>query len=220
MTDTLTVGSLFSGVGGMDIAAERAGMEVLWQSEVDKAASNVLEHHWPGLNMGDIHDIRMARYTKDKRPRYLTDQDKTDAVTFYDSGESIAMVAERFAVTRQAMHDILKRRTEMRAKERYGEDNHFYRGTEASKTAHRKVDNAIKRGRLIQPDSCENCQTIPEPMSDGRTRIQAHHDDYDKPLEVRWLCQECHHEQHKPRGEGGQRESIQPAVDVLVGGFP
>ncbi len=53
----LTVGSLFAGVGGFDIAAERAGMEVLWQSENDKAASRVLEHRWPGLNLGDIHDV-------------------------------------------------------------------------------------------------------------------------------------------------------------------
>ena len=53
----LTVGSLFAGVGGFDIAAERAGMTVKWQSEVDKAASNVLEYHWPGLNKGDIHGV-------------------------------------------------------------------------------------------------------------------------------------------------------------------
>jgi len=91
---SLTVGSLFSGVGGFDLASERAGFDVVWQSEVDGPASRVLEHHWPGRNLGDIHNIKLARY------------------------------------------------------------------------------------------------------------------------------QECHHEQHKPRGEGGQRESIQPAVDILVGGFP
>lgn len=56
----LTCGSLFAGVGGFDIAAERAGMEVAWQSEVDKHASAVLEHHWPGLNIGDIHDVIIA----------------------------------------------------------------------------------------------------------------------------------------------------------------
>ena len=54
------VGSLFAGVGGFDIAAERAGMQVVWQSEVDPAASRVLEHHWPGRNLGDIHGITMA----------------------------------------------------------------------------------------------------------------------------------------------------------------
>jgi len=53
----LKVGSLFAGVGGFDIAAERAGMEVAWQSENDVKASTVLEHYWPDLNLGDIHDI-------------------------------------------------------------------------------------------------------------------------------------------------------------------
>ena len=53
----MQVGSLFAGVGGFDIAAERAGMEVAWQSEYDPKASAVLDHHWPGLNRGDIHRI-------------------------------------------------------------------------------------------------------------------------------------------------------------------
>lgn len=63
----MKVGSLFAGVGGFDIAAERAGLEVAWQSEVDPAASRVLEHHWPGRNLGDIHNIRME--TGDRSPR-------------------------------------------------------------------------------------------------------------------------------------------------------
>lgn len=55
---TLTVGSLFAGIGGFDLAAERAGMSIAWQSEIDPAASRVLAHHWPAVpNYGDIHDI-------------------------------------------------------------------------------------------------------------------------------------------------------------------
>lgn len=216
---TVRVGSLFAGVGGFDIAAERAGMEVAWQSEVDKHASKVLEHHWPGRNLGDIHNIRLARYTQESRPRYLTDQDKGDAVAFYDAGESIGEVAARFAVTRQAMHDLLKRRTTMRPQQRFGSDNHFYRGTTAEKAAHGKVEKAIKRGDIERSDICEECGTAPEPMSDGRSSIQGHHDDYDNPLEVRWLCQPCHHDEHKTEG-GGHSGILAPAVDVLVGGFP
>lgn len=56
----MRVGSLFAGVGGFDVAAEAAGMDVVWQSENDKAASRVLEHHWPGRNLGDTYDIYIA----------------------------------------------------------------------------------------------------------------------------------------------------------------
>lgn len=52
---TLTVGSLFSGIGGIDLGLERAGMNVLWHSEIDPYACRVLKKHWPHVpNIGDI----------------------------------------------------------------------------------------------------------------------------------------------------------------------
>ena len=40
---------------------------------------------------------------------------------------------------------------------------------------------------------CENC---------GALEVEAHHDDYDKPLEVRWLCRHDHRQLHRERGDG------------------
>lgn len=49
--------------------------------------------------------------------------------------------------------------------------------------AHKRVEYAVKVGRLVR-QPCEAC---------GDEKVTAHHDDYSKPLEVRWLCRP-HHE--------------------------
>lgn len=55
---SLTVGSLFSGIGGLDLGLERAGMRVIWQSEIDPYACKVLSKHWPEVvNHGNIKEI-------------------------------------------------------------------------------------------------------------------------------------------------------------------
>lgn len=50
--------SLFSGAGGMDLGADRAGWECVAQVEWDKNCQRVLEHHWPDVpKWGDITDV-------------------------------------------------------------------------------------------------------------------------------------------------------------------
>lgn len=55
--------------------------------------------------------------------------------------------------------------------------------------AHKQVSMALRSGRL-QPQPCEVANGC-----DGR--VEAHHEDYAKPLDVRWLCARHHHEAHR-----------------------
>ena len=61
VTESLRVGSLFSGAGGFDLGLERAGMEVVWQAEVEKHACSVLRKRYGVPNLGDVRGIDGAR---------------------------------------------------------------------------------------------------------------------------------------------------------------
>lgn len=58
--------------------------------------------------------------------------------------------------------------------------------------AHSIVNYAIKSKKLFS-EPCEIC---------GKEKTHAHHDDYDKPLNVRWLCAEHHQQWHAKHGCG------------------
>ena len=50
--------SLFSGIGGIDLGLERAGMECVGQVEFDPWCTQILEKHWPDTpRWQDIHDL-------------------------------------------------------------------------------------------------------------------------------------------------------------------
>lgn len=58
--------------------------------------------------------------------------------------------------------------------------------------ARRAVRNAIVSGVLTRPTECGECGLTAKRI-DGINAIQAHHHNgYDHPLEVEWLCPKCH----------------------------
>lgn len=68
-----------------------------------------------------------------------------------------------------------------------------YRATYPNKyKAHMKLNNELRQGRVKRVEKCR-C---------GKPSEVAHHDDYLKPLEVRWMCQACHKQWHRDNGEG------------------
>lgn len=59
--------------------------------------------------------------------------------------------------------------------------------------AHNMVNNAIRDGKLHK-EPCSECGS--------NNRVEGHHDDYLKPLNIRWLCTVCHNAWHSENGEG------------------
>ena len=90
-------------------------------------------------------------------------------------------------------------------KKRYAEENReAYNEAERKSTAKYEANNpkkvkmktfvarAKKKGILV-PEPCEVC---------GELKVEAHHDDYNKPFKVRWLCRLHHKRWHKKNGSG------------------
>lgn len=63
---TLTIGSLFSGYGGLDLAVEAVtGARPAWFVEFDEAPSKILAHHWPDVpNYGDVTKVDWRKMPK------------------------------------------------------------------------------------------------------------------------------------------------------------
>ncbi len=63
--------------------------------------------------------------------------------------------------------------------------------------ANNAVYRALKSGKLIKPDFCSKC-------GESWSKIQAHHEDYHKRLEIIWLCISCHKRHHNKEGNSAR----------------
>ena len=72
----------------------------------------------------------------------------------------------------------------------------FEERSPVARVAQYRVGAAIRDGRLIKKP-CEYC---------GNKTVVAHHDDYLKPMEVRWLCYSHHSQWHVDNGPGKNRD--------------
>jgi len=80
------------------------------------------------------------------------------------------------------------RKTEQGKQVKRKADEKYYQRCPEKYKARVTLNNAVRDGKISKPSTCA-C---------GRSgRIEAHHEDYSKPLEVSWLCVPCHKQAHK-----------------------
>jgi len=81
------------------------------------------------------------------------------------------------------------RRHKQRHQAKYTEKQREWRVDSPLKyKAHNRAGKAIRLGKLQRPKECERCGAM--------GRIEGHHPDYTKPLEIQWLCSRCHMKEH------------------------
>ena len=71
----------------------------------------------------------------------------------------------------------------------------YRKANRIKKSAHKKVENALLSGVLKRPKVCSTAKC-------RNKKVEAHHDDYRKPLTIRWLCRKCHSQHHAEHGPG------------------
>lgn len=54
---------------------------------------------------------------------------------------------------------------------------------------HTKVGTGLKNGSVTRPYKCDHCER--------ETTLEAHHSNYSKPLDITWVCKNCHLKLHK-----------------------
>lgn len=60
-----------------------------------------------------------------------------------------------------------------------------------------QVKVALKNGILIMPDNCQHCGIHVSNLKYKVKKLQAHHTDYNNPLEIVWVCFSCHRKIHR-----------------------
>jgi hypothetical protein len=85
--------------------------------------------------------------------------------------------------------DLIRKYDRVRGHRHSAEYLRRYRAINPDKSrAVQKVKRAVASGRVKKPDQCFACG--------AGGRLEAHHKDYTKPLDVTWVCSVCHHRFH------------------------
>lgn len=154
-----------------------------------------------------LHRIQAKEYAKKYREINREILKKKSWITYYTNWEKRAEDGKKYYNERK--QKIAEKRANKRREEEEREKNRLrqkkWRDENKSQiakhvsgwkkrnpqksAAHTLVLWAVRSGVLIKPERCSECQK--------KSKIEAHHNDYLKPLEVIWLCKICHSKKHR-----------------------
>jgi len=141
-----------------------------------------------------VKDLNMFRHMSGKRSHLLQtlcrDCENKNAREHYRKNR------ENFRAYKQKYYQD-NRGECLQRRRRYYENNQeeiikkrlrYYKENPKMSKAQYLVKRQIKKGEIKRPNTCEYCE------KEGK--VHAHHCDYNKPLEVIWLCPKCHKNWH------------------------
>ena len=138
-----------------------------------------LDHFYAHKKMADGHLNHCIECVKAREIKRRNDN--IEKIRAYDRAR--ANDPKRVQARKEYAQSQSGKQAHKRAMEKYKEKFPIKRA------AHMIFGNAVKNGKIIRADSCSECKS--------KVKIEGHHDDYSKPLEVRWLCEKCHKAWHK-----------------------
>jgi hypothetical protein len=151
-------------------------------------------------NCKKYYEKKREVYLENRKKRRLSkteeekNRDRLKAKKYYEKNkETIKARAKKYYenFSEQQKKDLVIRTKEWRARNR------------EKANAWSAVGNALFTGEIEKPPYCELCGVF-------HVKIHAHHEDYSKPLDVIWLCHDCHMSLHSEK----RREKLEEDNNV------
>jgi hypothetical protein len=150
-----------------------------------------------------------SKKCREKRPDHYREQNRKNLEKNYETIRASQkkhriINRDRILSRRKELREPRKEEINLREKERRKNDpNHLEKARilnrksykknketlKPKRSAHQLVMYAVKLGILVRPKECEKCAS--------NIKIEGHHEDYSRPLDVKWLCKSCHVKEHR-----------------------
>ena len=132
-----------------------------------------------------------------QRESYATDENRRATVkrcreNYYNNNKEHALMKmkEYYENNKEQILEYVKKWQFENKDKVYKSNKKWQENNKERRYAHIKFNNYLKKFPDIKPDNCSLC-------GNTEIKLEAHHNNYSKPLEVVWMCRSCHIGVHK-----------------------